>query len=702
MSGLDLRPMIGRKAGSGKGAGHRRRLMTLAVAMIVGIVPGLVLNAPFAAASAHGAGTRATAGRDSGPTSESNADPIAYVVNDDDPGSVTPIDTVTDTPETPIPVGGDPTDIAITPDGTTAYVSTDANESVTAIDTATNTAGTPIPLRGADAIAITPDGTTAYVTNIQGPNYSVTPIDLATNTAGTPILVGGEPDAIAITPDGTTAYVSTNGNSGSFVTPIDTGTNTSGTPIPVDEGAVGIAITPDGSTAYVTSYSGDDVTPIDIATDTAETPVPLDGNATDIAITPDGSTAYVSTNGNSGSFVTPIDTATNTAGTPIPVDGAGAAGIVITPDGKTAYVAMSDNYFVTLIDTDTNTAGASIGAGDSPQDIAITPDQAPEAELEVNPAPPGSPTDFDASGSVAPSSPIASYAWDFGDGTTETTTTPTTSHTYATSGDFTATVTETDTAGTSTDQVFTGQTVSRNGGPSATASQTIEAVDCSADDSCSAEVTDGPLDSRVGGTSSTDGTLSVSLGNENVSCGDDSATESEPVTSYTTTDYTGSALSATLTVANDTATDGAVCYSSPTPFIDNQGDSVTSGELPDCSVVEDVAPCIVSITSSDGNLVIDLLVPPGDPSFWTAPVLSSFTPTKAPVGTKVTIVGGPFAGASKVEFGGVPARFKVKASGTKITAVVPVGAKSGPITAFTPDGEAVSSKHFKVTKSKKG
>ncbi len=43
-------------------------------------------------------------------------------------------------------------------------------------------------------IAITPDGTTAYVTNLS----NVTPIDTATNTPGAPITVGSVPAGIAI------------------------------------------------------------------------------------------------------------------------------------------------------------------------------------------------------------------------------------------------------------------------------------------------------------------------------------------------------------------------------------------------------------------------------------------------------------------------------------------------------------------------
>jgi hypothetical protein len=68
---------------------------------------------------------------------------------------------------------------------------------------------------------------------------------------------------------------------------------------------------------------------------------------------------------------------------------------------------------------------------------------------------------------------ITTYAWNFGDSSTATVTTPTTTHTYAGGGTYTATVTETDSAGTSTTQVFTGQTVSRNGGAAAQVSHTV-------------------------------------------------------------------------------------------------------------------------------------------------------------------------------------------------------------------------------------
>jgi len=322
---------------------------------------------------------------------------------------------------------------------------------------------------------------------------SVTPIDLATNTAETPITVGLTPGEIAITPNGATAYVTD--PSDNAVTPIDIATNTAGTPIPtVDTTPTAIAITPNGATAYVTDTAGNSVTPIDTATNTAGTPIRVGSSPEAIAITPNGATAYVVNVGvvpNSPGTVTPIDTATNTPGPPITV-GILPFAIAITPNGASAYVTnfecttsrfmptcpppTPDDNSVTPIDTATNTAETPIPVGAGPIAISITPDQAPVAHLSAAPAEAGQPTGFDASASTVAVGTITTYAWDFGDGTTATTSTPTTTHTYATPGPYTATVTETDSAGTSTTQVFTGQTMSNNGGPSAVASQNFTVV----------------------------------------------------------------------------------------------------------------------------------------------------------------------------------------------------------------------------------
>jgi DNA-binding beta-propeller fold protein YncE len=157
---------------------------------------------------------------------------------------VTPISTATSTPGKPItvsnPASSPPGQIAITPNGKTAYVVITAivgagSIGVVPIQTATNTAGKPIPVGFFPfRIAITPDGKTAYATSFSG----LTPINTATNTPGKPIKGLGGP--IAITPDGTTVYA---GSSDHTVTPVSTATNTPGKAITVGSYPVAIAIT---------------------------------------------------------------------------------------------------------------------------------------------------------------------------------------------------------------------------------------------------------------------------------------------------------------------------------------------------------------------------------------------------------------------------------------------------------------------------
>jgi YVTN family beta-propeller protein len=199
----------------------------------------------------------------------------------------------------------------------------------------------------------------------------------------------------------------------------------------------------------------------------AGTPITVGSSPSGIAILPDGTTAYVANFGSN--TVTPIDIATHTAGAPIAVTPRPLF-VAITPDGRTVYVVSdNDNENLTPIDTATNSAGTSITVGLAPGGVAITPDQAPKAQLSVTPGQPGTTTTFHATASVAYGT-VATYKWTFGDGATATTTTANATHVYSAAGSYTATVTETTTGGTSTTRVFTGQTMSRNGGAAARSS----------------------------------------------------------------------------------------------------------------------------------------------------------------------------------------------------------------------------------------
>jgi YVTN family beta-propeller protein len=88
--------------------------------------------------------------------------------------------------------------VAITPDGTRAYVTTNQELTLSVIDIATNAVAATIPAAGTWGVAITPDGTRAYVTNNGSNTISV--IDTATNTVVATVPVGVGPFGVAITP----------------------------------------------------------------------------------------------------------------------------------------------------------------------------------------------------------------------------------------------------------------------------------------------------------------------------------------------------------------------------------------------------------------------------------------------------------------------------------------------------------------------
>jgi YVTN family beta-propeller protein len=244
---------------------------------------------------------------------------------------------------------------------------------VSVINTASNTVVATVTV-GVDpfGVAVTPDGTHAYVTNLSSNTVSV--IDTATNTVeAAAVAVGTEPIAVAVTPDGKHAYVAN--LSSNNVSVIDTVANTVVATVPVAVGPIGVAVTPDGKHAYVANEGTGNVSVIDTATNTVEAATIMVGTGPYVvAITPDGKYAYVTNNRSNN--VSVIDTATNTVltgtGFPIPV-GSNPIGVAITPDGKHAYVANEGPGNVSVIDTATNTVVATVPVKIGPIGVGIIP-----------------------------------------------------------------------------------------------------------------------------------------------------------------------------------------------------------------------------------------------------------------------------------------------------------------------------------------
>ena len=142
--------------------------------------------------------------------------------------------------------------------------------------------------------------------------------------------------------------------------------------------------------------------------------------------------------------VTPIKTSTNTTEPDISV-GSTPEGIAIAPNGATAYVTNSGSGTVTPINTANNTAGTAITVGSTPEGVAITPDQAPTASFTVTPAPSGLPDHFQCLRVELPrSAPSRPMPGSSVTAAPPTTASPTVSHTYASGGSYSVTLTVTE------------------------------------------------------------------------------------------------------------------------------------------------------------------------------------------------------------------------------------------------------------------
>ena len=181
-------------------------------------------------------------------------------------GSLRVIDTATLDVLLSIDVGSTPSQLVISPDGTRIYVTsalgnvqfgltgqpTGFNPHLVVLDTATHLVMNRISLGNLpDSIALTPDGSRAYVAMVSrflnsgygmgfAPDNQVAVVDLLTQAVTRWITVPSTPAGVAITPDGLHVLVAIPG--ANSISVIDTETDTLVTAIDVDPVPTGLAI----------------------------------------------------------------------------------------------------------------------------------------------------------------------------------------------------------------------------------------------------------------------------------------------------------------------------------------------------------------------------------------------------------------------------------------------------------------------------
>lgn len=274
--------------------------------------------------------------------------------------------------EATVAVGDAPQGVALSPDGSRAYVTNSVGDTVSVVDTATDAVvatvsgvtGYPV------GVAVSPDGTRAYTANFYGNSVSV--IDTATNAVIATVPVGGVQTGgtaqhVVVSPDGARVYVSN--FSGDSVSVIDTTTNTVIAVVAVADEPDGLAISPDGTRLYVTSRDDDSVIAIDTVTGAVVGTVAVGASPTSPAVSPDGTRLYVVNYLDNS--VSVIDTATTTVVATLENLGSRPGAVTVSADGLRAYVALEGVREVAVIDTATNTVVSSIVVSGTPSALAV-------------------------------------------------------------------------------------------------------------------------------------------------------------------------------------------------------------------------------------------------------------------------------------------------------------------------------------------
>lgn len=343
------------------------------------------------------------------------------------------------TAETESSLPNTPSAVATAPTGQTrffAYVSNYGSGTVSVLDTVTNSVVTTLTVgTGPMGIAVAPDNSAVFVANYGSSTVSViNPADIWTGTnpvvATVSLAASSEPDALAVTPSGTgllvaeyatgqVQVVDINPSDSSYlqVVPGSSPVNLNGSGSSSTIKPTAVAISPSGQYAYVADDGAAAVSVLvqsgaaggySYAAEQASLGLTTPYG---IAVAPNGTAAYITdqTSGNGKLWSFPVQGTgssagqLNTTGDASVTVGASPDFVALSPEGQTAYVANSGSHTVSVVSVSSFsvTSSPSTGTGSVPTGVAVVPDGS--GYLVTNDV---------SSGSVAalPSSPLVSIS----------------------------------------------------------------------------------------------------------------------------------------------------------------------------------------------------------------------------------------------------------------------------------------------------
>jgi YVTN family beta-propeller protein len=291
-------------------------------------------------------------------------------------GEVAVIDTASAKMVGKFTVAGEPSAIAVTPDGTKLLIVDALAGALTVVDASDHSVKARIPLQSPGQIVVTPDGSKAYVVT---ESSVVAVVDLVTETLAKQIKTGWPSiSAITMMPNGKKLYIA----DGQYtVSAIDTASDSATAKIripPTGDGVtfpLDIAFLPDSSKAYVANYQNNSVSVIDTDTNKIVATIPTGREPDSIAVSPKGSAIYVAQSFQSQiSVINPVtNKVTKQVKIKWPYD------IALAKNGTQAYVTSDDKLVVLDIPTfkvaENIALGSSVGKAvisGAPSSLTVT------------------------------------------------------------------------------------------------------------------------------------------------------------------------------------------------------------------------------------------------------------------------------------------------------------------------------------------
>jgi len=266
-----------------------------------------------------------------------------------------------------IPVGSQPQNGVLTPNGNFVYVANTTSNNVSVIRTSDNTVVATIPVgNNPQDLVVLPNGNYVYITNSSSNNVSV--IRTSDNIVIATIPVGTNPAGMTVLPNGNYVYVANSGND--YVSVIRTSDNTVVANITVGNSPWDLTSLSNGNYIYVTNMGSSSISVIRTTDNTVTATITMGELPYDICVLPNDEYVYATTP--FCNCVAVIRVSDNTQIADVEVQN-NPYGIAVLPSGDYIYVANSGSDDVSVIDTQDNSVVALIPADHSPNGVLALP-----------------------------------------------------------------------------------------------------------------------------------------------------------------------------------------------------------------------------------------------------------------------------------------------------------------------------------------